>query len=82
MAACQLPIMMLISGTDLGGRGVAPIRLMGCVYTSHEICAGVFCCTAFVFAHLSLQFDYGHMDFTFSAKEELGWYVMSLLMRT
>jgi hypothetical protein len=30
----------------------------------------------------ALQFDYGHMDFTFSAKEELGWYVMSLLMRT
>uniref|UniRef100_A0A383VBJ4 AB hydrolase-1 domain-containing protein n=1 Tax=Tetradesmus obliquus TaxID=3088 RepID=A0A383VBJ4_TETOB len=28
------------------------------------------------------EFDYGHMDFTFSAKEELGYYVSSLLSRT
>jgi len=25
------------------------------------------------------RFDYGHMDFTFSAKEELGYYVLSLM---
>eukprot|EP00775_Hariotina_reticulata_P007609 gene7609-7811_t len=25
------------------------------------------------------QFEYGHMDFTFSAKEELGYYVLSLM---
>lgn len=28
-----------------------------------------------------LQFEYGHMDFTFSAKEELGYYISGLLMR-
>eukprot|EP00882_Tetradesmus_deserticola_P027224 GHRQ01030106.1.p1 GENE.GHRQ01030106.1~~GHRQ01030106.1.p1 ORF type:complete len:154 (+),score=77.12 GHRQ01030106.1:321-782(+) len=27
------------------------------------------------------EFDYGHMDFTFSAKEELGYYISSLLSR-
>lgn len=30
----------------------------------------------------SAQFEYGHMDFTYSAKEELGYYINSLLMRT
>jgi hypothetical protein len=46
------------------------------------ICPSVPLGSAVVRLPTCVQFDYGHMDFTFSAKEELGWYVMSLLMRT
>jgi hypothetical protein len=47
-------------------------------------CSAAAAATVTVTRHVTFdhQFDYGHMDFTFSAKEELGYYVSSLLMRT
>jgi hypothetical protein len=44
------------------------------------VCSVAAACVT-IFVTFDRQFDYGHMDFTFSAKEELGYYISSLLSR-